>query len=49
MEAWYRMTDVAQKSTKEIINNYNTKNTKGNKVEFVYVARPRAARPTRSC
>ena len=37
MEAWSRMTDVAQKSTKEIIDNYNTKNTKGNKVTFVYI------------
>jgi ABC-type glycerol-3-phosphate transport system substrate-binding protein len=37
MEAWSRMTDVAAKSTKEIIDNYNTKNTNGNKVEFVYI------------
>jgi ABC-type glycerol-3-phosphate transport system substrate-binding protein len=38
LEAWSRMTDVAQKSTKEIIDNYNAKNTKGIKVEFVYIA-----------
>jgi ABC-type glycerol-3-phosphate transport system substrate-binding protein len=38
MEAWSRMTDVAQKSQKEIIDIYNAKNTKGNKVEFVYIA-----------
>ena len=37
MEAWSRMTDVAATSTMEIIDNYNTKNTKGNKVTFVYI------------
>lgn len=34
LEAWSRMTDVAQQSIKGIIDNYNAKNTKGVKVEF---------------
>ena len=37
MEAWSRMTDVAATSTKAIIDDYNAKNTKGNKVTFVYI------------
>ena len=38
MEAWSQMTDVAATSTKAIIDDYNAKNTKGNKVTFVYIA-----------
>ena len=38
MEAWSRMTDVAQESIKGIIDNYNEQNTIGAHVEFVYIA-----------
>lgn len=38
LEAWSRMTDVAQDSIKGIIDNYNGKNDKGVKVEFVFIA-----------
>ena len=38
MEAWSRMTDVAQESTKGIIDNYNKENTIGAEVTFVYIA-----------
>ena len=38
MEAWSRMTDLAQESIKEIIDIYNEKNEMGVEVEFVYIA-----------
>jgi len=38
LEAWSRMTDVAQDSIKGIIDNYNAQNTIGAQVEFVYIA-----------
>jgi hypothetical protein len=38
MEAWSRMTDVAQESILGIIDNYNAKNTINAQVEFVYIA-----------
>jgi len=38
MEAWSRMTDVAQESIKGIIDNYNAENTVGATVEFVFIA-----------
>ena len=39
LEAWSRMTDLAQESIKEIIDIYNEKNTMNVEVEFVYIAR----------
>lgn len=38
LEAWSRMTGIAEESTKQIIDNYNAENTLGAKVEFVYIA-----------
>lgn len=38
LEAWSRMTGIAQESTQAIIDNYNASNDKGNTVEFVYIA-----------
>jgi len=38
MEAWSRMTDIAQESIIGIIDNYNAENTIGAKVEFVFIA-----------
>jgi multiple sugar transport system substrate-binding protein len=38
LEAWSRMTGIAEESTKQIIDNYNAENTVGAKVEFVYIA-----------
>lgn len=38
LEAWSRMTGLAQESLKEIIDNYNASNDVGAQVEFVYVA-----------
>lgn len=38
MEAWSRMTDLAQESIKGIIDNYNAKNDKNVEVEFVFIA-----------
>ncbi|MEM7535388.1 MAG: extracellular solute-binding protein, partial [Chloroflexota bacterium] len=38
MEAWSRMTDLAQESIKEIIDIYNEQNEIGAEVEFVYIA-----------
>lgn len=38
MEAWSRMTDVAQESILGIIDNYNAKNTINAEVEFVFIA-----------
>ena len=38
MQAWSRMTDVAQESIKGIIDNYNKTNKIGATVEFVYIA-----------
>jgi multiple sugar transport system substrate-binding protein len=38
LEAWSRMTDVAQESIKGIIDNYNAENTVGATVEFVFIA-----------
>ncbi len=38
MEAWSRMTDVAQESIKGIIDIYNETNEIGANVEFVYIA-----------
>ena len=38
MEAWSRMTDVAQESIKGIIDIYNETNDIGANVEFVYIA-----------
>jgi multiple sugar transport system substrate-binding protein len=37
LEAWSRMTGLAEESIKGIIENYNAQNTKGVTVEFVYV------------
>jgi len=38
LEAWSRMTDVAQESIQGIIDNYNAQNDKGAQVEFVFIA-----------
>ena len=38
LEAWSRMTDLAQESIKEIIDIYNEKNDMNTEVEFVYIA-----------
>ncbi len=38
LEAWSRMTDLAQESIIGIIDNYNAQNELGSTVEFVYVA-----------
>ena len=38
MEAWSRMTDVAQESILGIIENYNAENTIGASVEHVFIA-----------
>jgi len=38
LEAWSRMTGIAEESTKQIIDNYNAENTVGATVEFVYIA-----------
>jgi ABC-type glycerol-3-phosphate transport system substrate-binding protein len=38
MEAWSRMTDVAQESILGIIENYNTSNTIGAQVEHIFIA-----------
>lgn len=38
LEAWSRMTGIAEESTKQIIDNYNAENKLGAKVEFVYIA-----------
>ena len=38
LQAWSRMTDLAQESIKEIIDIYNEENTMGVEVEFVYIA-----------
>lgn len=38
LEAWSRMTGIAEESTKQIIDNYNAENTMGATVEFVYIA-----------
>jgi len=38
LEAWSRMTGIAEESTKQIIDNYNEENTVGATVEFVYIA-----------
>lgn len=38
LEAWSRMTGLAEESTRGIIDNYNAQNTMGNTVEFVYIA-----------
>lgn len=38
MEAWSRMTDVAQESIVGIIENYNASNTINAQVEFVFIA-----------
>ena len=37
LEAWSRMTDLAQESIIGIIDNYNAQNDKGVEVEFVYI------------
>src|SRR5687768_7618140 len=37
LEAWSRMTGLAEESIKGIIDNYNAQNTVGSTVEFVYV------------
>jgi multiple sugar transport system substrate-binding protein len=37
LEAWSRMTGIAQESTIAIIDNYNQQNSKGITVEFVYI------------
>jgi multiple sugar transport system substrate-binding protein len=37
LEAWSRMTGLAQESTKEIIDMYNKENTLGVTVKFVYI------------
>ncbi len=37
LEAWSRMTGIAEESTKQIIDNYNAENTMGATVEFVYI------------
>ena len=38
LEAWSRMTGIAEESTRQIIDNYNAENKLGAKVEFVYIA-----------
>lgn len=38
LEAWSRMTDLAQESIVGIIDNYNAQNELGSTVEFVYIA-----------
>jgi multiple sugar transport system substrate-binding protein len=38
LEAWSRMTGLAEESTRGIIDNYNAQNTLGVQVEFVYIA-----------
>jgi multiple sugar transport system substrate-binding protein len=38
LEAWSRMTGLAQETTQEIINMYNEQNDLGVTVEFVYIA-----------
>jgi ABC-type glycerol-3-phosphate transport system substrate-binding protein len=38
IEAWSRMTGLAQESIMGIIENYNAQNTMGTTVEFVYIA-----------
>lgn len=38
LEAWSRMTDLAQESIREIIDIYNEQNEMGVEVEFVYIA-----------
>lgn len=38
IEAWARMTGLAQESIEEIIQNYNEQNDIGNTVEYVYIA-----------
>jgi len=38
IQAWSQMTGVAQDSIKQIIDDYNSKNTVGATVEFVYIA-----------
>ncbi|HXF63338.1 MAG TPA: ABC transporter substrate-binding protein [Caldilineaceae bacterium] len=38
LEAWSRMTGLAEESMRGIIDNYNASNTLGNRVEFVYIA-----------
>lgn len=38
LQVWSRMTDVAQDSIKGIIDDYNQKNSKGVKAEFVFIA-----------
>ncbi len=37
LEAWSRMTGIAQESTMAILDNYNKQNDKGITVEFVYI------------
>lgn len=37
LEAWSRMTGIAQESTIAILDNYNKQNDKGVTVEFVYI------------
>jgi len=37
LEAWSRMTGIAQESTIAILDNYNQQNDKGITVEFVYI------------
>lgn len=38
LEAWSRMTGLAQESTEEILDMYNQQNTLGSTVQFVYIA-----------
>lgn len=38
LEAWSRMTDVAQESIQGIIDNYNAANTNNVQIEFVFIA-----------
>ena len=38
LEAWSRMTDLAQESIKEIIDNYNAQTERNVEVEFVFIA-----------
>ena len=38
LEAWSRMTGLAEESMRGIIDNYNASNSLGNQVEFVYIA-----------
>jgi multiple sugar transport system substrate-binding protein len=38
LEAWSRMTGLAQESTQGIIDNYNAQNDKGVTIEFIYIA-----------